>query len=290
MANDNKTKKDKESSLNSANTNIANDKNNKPKNADKAALSNKTAKKNKTLVIVAALISVIILALIVFLIVNQAAQQKTQPAAKEQQKQQKQKKQKQQKERQKQEDQPQATPEEVGTPVCPSGYKIDGDACTRITRFAATVVSSCPPGTDDIGRADVCGTYVGEAQPYQECPAGTIFETEAHTKLYCFTKVRTNIESCGEVPWSGSFLDKKNHKCYYAAVEAHRLSRCPAGQVVHKNRCYQPKPKRIVCSCPAGYILDNRECVMVEKTDQKKLCPKDYIYNEESNKCLKDKE
>lgn len=287
MANDNKTKKDKESSLNSANTNIANDKNNKPKNADKAALSNKTAKKNKTLVIVAALISVIILTLIVFLIVNQAAQQKTQPAAKEQQKQQKQK---QQNERQKQEDQPQATPEEVGTPVCPSGYKIDGDACTRTTRIAATVVSSCPPDTDDIGRADACGTYVGEAQPYQECPAGTIFETEAHTKLYCFTKVRTNIESCGEVPWSGSFLDKKNHKCYYAAVEAHRLSRCPAGQVVHKNRCYQPKPKRIVCSCPAGYILDNRECVMVEKTDQKKLCPKDYIYNEENNKCLKYKE
>lgn len=287
MANDNKTKKDKESSLNSANTNIANDKNNKPKNADKAALSNRLAKKNKTLVIVAALISVIILALIALLIVNQAAQQKTQPAAKEQQKQQKQKK---QNEQQKQEDRPQAASEEVGTPVCPSGYKIDGDACTRTTRIAATVVSSCPPGTDDIGRADACGTYAGEAQPYQECPAGTIFETEAHTKLYCFTKVRTNIESCGEVPWSGSFLDKKTHKCYYAAVEAHRLSRCPAGQVVHKNRCYQPKPKRIVCSCPAGYILDNRECVMVEKTDQKKLCPKDYIYNEENNKCLKYKE
>lgn len=287
MANDNKTKKDKESSLNSANTNIANDKNNKPKNADKAALSNRLAKKNKTLVIVAALISVIILALIALLIVNQAAQQKTQPAAKEQQKQQKQKK---QNEQQKQEDRPQAASEEVGTPVCPSGYKIDGDACTRTTRIAATVVSSCPPGTDDIGRADVCGTYAGEAQPYQECPAGTIFETEAHTKLYCFTKVRTNIESCGEVPWSGSFLDKKTHKCYYAAVEAHRLSRCPAGQVVHKNRCYQPKPKRIVCSCPAGYILDNRECVMVEKTDQKKLCTKDYIYNEENNKCLKYKE
>lgn len=284
MTGKDETKKDKKLSPSLTDTKIADKNADKFKKVGKSFSPSRLTKRNKILIITAALLLIIVLTLATFLTLNQTPQQKAPITTKKQQKQ------KEQKKRQNKDDQPQTTPEEVGTPVCPSGYKIDGDACTRTTRIAATVASSCPPGTDDIGRADACGTYAGEAQPYQECPAGTIFETEAHTKLYCFTKVRTNIESCGEVPWSGSFLDKKNHKCYYAAVEAHRLSRCPAGQVVHKNRCYQPKPKRIVCSCPAGYILDNRECVMVEKTDQKKLCPKDHIYNEENNKCLKYKE
>lgn len=281
MTGKDETKKDKKLSPSLTDTKITDKNADKFKKVGKSFSPSRLTKRNKILIITAALLLIIVLTLATFLTLNQTPQQKAPITTKKQQKQ------KEQKKRQNKEDQPQTTPEEVGTPACPSGYKIDGDACTRTTRIAATVASSCPPGTDDIGRADACGTYAGEAQPYQECPTGTIFETEAHTKLYCFTKVRTNIESCGEVPWSGSFLDKKNHKCYYAAVEAHRLSRCPAGQVVHKNRCYQPKPKRVVYSCPAGYILDNRECVMVEKTDQKKLCPKDYTYDTENNKCLK---
>lgn len=279
MTGKDETKKDKKLSPSLTDTKITDKNADKFKKVGKSFSPSRLTKRNKILIITAALLLIIVLTLATFLTLNQTPQQKAPITTKKQQKE--------QKKRQNKENQPQTASEEVGTPACPSGYKIDGDACTRTTRIAATVVSSCPSGTDDIGQTDICGAYVGEAQPYQECPTGTIFETEAHTKLYCFTKVRTNIESCGEVPWSGSFLDKKNHKCYYAAVEAHRLSRCPASQVVHKNRCYQPKAKRIVYSCPAGYILDNRECVMVEKTDQKKLCPKDYTYDTENNKCLK---
>lgn len=176
--------------------------------------------------------------------------------------------------------------EEIGTPVCPEGYDTDDKACTKITKATPQTTSSCPDGSDDIGRAEVCGVYVGEAEPYQKCPDGTIFEIEEKTKLYCFTKFRSNTEGCSESALYGSYYDEASKKCYYASVDAQTFGRCQGEQIVHKNRCYQPKAKKVTYNCEAGYELQNKDCVKTERTDQKMLCPSDYTYDEENNRCF----
>lgn len=281
--NENQTENDNNSPPNSAELKVDQEHHDEDRKVDqpndngKATLPAELARKNKLLIIATALLSVVVLGLILLLIFSRASQRQPLPAPKQQST-----------TASEIEKPTEEVPfEVVGTPTCPDGYKVDGEVCTKITRITATETSTCPDGTDDIGRAEICGVYVGEAEPYQECPNGTIFKIEAKTKLYCFTKARTNVEACGEFPWSGSYFDAASHKCYYATVEAQALSRCQDYKVVHKNRCYEPKVKKITYSCPDGYSLDNRECVMVEKTEQKKRCPDGYNYSSGNNKCLK---
>lgn len=181
---------------------------------------------------------------------------------------------------------------EAGEPACPFSYEIDGSVCVRTLKAPPFVTFSCAPGLIEVGNADICGAYVGEAKPYYRCPVGTIFEFKRSGTHYCFTKSRTNSEGCSDDPQSGYFYSEAHKKCYYGRVDLQSIGTCgDVRLVVHDNRCYQPAPKEKIYSCSGGYSLDSDEgmCVKVERTELKKTCPADYAYDAESDKCLRHK-